>query len=292
MMKFEEFAKKVEIEVGKIAEGEAKVSIFRKNNGVQKFGLTILGEGNVSPVIYLDDFFKEYQENGNFEIIVQIIWLLFLERKHKKEVLVSNIVLWEKARENLTFKLVNYEQNRDILEKMPHRRFLDLAVVYMLMKAESMSSQEIVMVDHQLAKNWGASVEDLDKYSYRNYGKYFPEKALRLDEIIARDFGEKLPGIEIPTAPIYVLANRMNFYGASAMLFPENLEKISEKHPGDLYIFPSSVHEVLVCPDIKKDTDELRNMVREINQSEVEPEERLSDNVYRYCYESGKIEIV
>ena len=51
----------------------------------------------------------------------------------------------------------------------------------------------------------------------------------------------------------------------------------------DFFVLPSSVHEVLILPDDgSQDLDSLQFMVREINRTEVAPEDRLSDFVYHY----------
>ena len=51
---------------------------------------------------------------------------------------------------------------------------------------------------------------------------------------------------------------------------------------GDLYILPSSVHELIVISAEKADPVELETMVQMINQNEVKEAERLSDHIYRY----------
>ena len=52
---------------------------------------------------------------------------------------------------------------------------------------------------------------------------------------------------------------------------------------GDYFILPSSIHEVLLLRDDgNMDYRALEAMVREINVTQVAPEERLSDQVYHY----------
>ena len=52
---------------------------------------------------------------------------------------------------------------------------------------------------------------------------------------------------------------------------------------GNFYILPYSIHEMLVLPDDGKiSVDELKMMVTDINMTEVEPAERLTDSVYYY----------
>ena len=52
---------------------------------------------------------------------------------------------------------------------------------------------------------------------------------------------------------------------------------------GDFFLLPSSIHEVILVPDNgKMDYRELEKMVHEVNETQVRPTERLSDNVYHY----------
>ena len=83
---------------------------------------------------------------------------------------------------------------------------------------------------------------------------------------------------------MYVLTNKDNSFGAAAMLYTGMLEKAAEAIQEDrIFILPSSVHEVLLVPDRGDFTSEqLREMVTEINATQVAPDEVLTDNVYEY----------
>ena len=58
----------------------------------------------------------------------------------------------------------------------------------------------------------------------------------------------------------------------------------------DYYVLPSSVHEVMIVPDDGGfDSGELEEMVREINATQVAPEEVLSDHIYYYNCGEGRL---
>ena len=77
------------------------------------------------------------------------------------------------------------------------------------------------------------------------------------------------------------------------MLYPGVLDSLASKEGHDLYILPSSVHEVILLPDIGiPSATELRNMVREVNDTQVAPEEVLSYSLYRYRRMDGRVTIV
>ena len=69
------------------------------------------------------------------------------------------------------------------------------------------------------------------------------------------------------------------------------MEKFAERGGCDLYILPSSIHEVLLLKDDEISAEELRRMVRSVNRGVVDEMDRLSDEVYHYQRGSGKVEI-
>ena len=52
---------------------------------------------------------------------------------------------------------------------------------------------------------------------------------------------------------------------------------------GDFYILPSSIHEAIFIPASENvDAEELKTMVREVNETQVPKEDFLSNEVYFY----------
>lgn len=101
-----------------------------------------------------------------------------------------------------------------------------------------------------------------------------------------RHIGEKeLEG----ETPLHVITNQRKTYGATLILFPEIFRAISEVYGENLYILPSSIHELLVLPESLDYAERLKEIVREVNSTCLEQVELLSDNVYMYKRESGSI---
>ena len=93
--------------------------------------------------------------------------------------------------------------------------------------------------------------------------------------------------------PIYVLSNTYGINGAAVLLYPEELEKMSEMLQKDLIILPSSVYEILVIEyGGHTDLATYQNMVRSVNRESVPDEDILSDNIYLYRREAKTLEIV
>ena len=85
------------------------------------------------------------------------------------------------------------------------------------------------------------------------------------------------------------MTNKQKFYGAGAFCIKSIVHDVMEFMKCDLFIFPSSKHELLIVPakQCGIDTRELTQMVHQINQDTLEPADRLSDNIYHLCYETG-----
>lgn len=105
---------------------------------------------------------------------------------------------------------------------------------------------------------------------------------LRMDDAVGRPSGGECIPEDDDSAFMYIVTNKKELHGASAILNDEALVKLSEKLGTRKFIvLPSSVHEMLVMP-FKEDIDieALNLMVALINRTERRPEERLTDRVY------------
>lgn len=85
------------------------------------------------------------------------------------------------------------------------------------------------------------------------------------------------------------ITNKKNFYGAGAFCVKSIVKDILDFMKCDIFIFPSSKHELIIVPanSLCQDAKELTEMVHQINQDMVEEKDRLSDNVYHLCYRTG-----
>lgn len=82
--------------------------------------------------------------------------------------------------------------------------------------------------------------------------------------------------------PMLVVTNTRGFRGASSILDNNTIRKVARRFDSrKLVMFPSSIHECILVPYEESMTmDELNFMVKSINNSEVEPEDVLSDRAY------------
>ena len=115
--------------------------------------------------------------------------------------------------------------------------------------------------------------------------QHFEAKPLR--QVLAETMGldEEMMDLMGPSdvPEMIVLTTEDKLQGAKALLSKEALSEVYDQVGGDFVVLPSSIHEVLCLP-IRDDMDAetLKNMVREVNGTQVAPNERLSDNVFKF----------
>ena len=93
---------------------------------------------------------------------------------------------------------------------------------------------------------------------------------------------------DVRDVPMYVLSNKTKIHGAACILYENVVKDFADYLNRDIFILPSSVHEVILVPSQgAQKAQNLVEMVREVNETQVEEEEILSDSVYYFSREDG-----
>lgn len=98
---------------------------------------------------------------------------------------------------------------------------------------------------------------------------------------------------DLPVQDVMFILTNQKKYGAAAILTETARQLIAEKLPdGKATILPSSIHELIIIPTTKdEDVEALKAMVMQINKTEISKEDILSNNIYHYNADTGKLEI-
>ena len=255
-----------------------------KNNGIRLQGLTITDQiCAASPTIYLERFYESYLEQEGIDEIGEKIVEVYEENRIREELDLDFINVYETVRENLYFKAVNRERNRELLSEVPYKEFLDLALVpYVLIGATPMGSATAV-VRRNMLNLWGVTEETLLQDTNLNMVKNAAYTLTRIEDIIS----DMLPKDEnIPCSDetqMYVLLNPGKNFAAALMSMEHVMEKIAEDLNADLIVLPSSIHEVIILPAHgMTELTKLNEMVKSVNETTVSREEVLSDHAYLY----------
>lgn len=207
---------------------------------------------------------------------------------------------FERVKNCLVCRLVNYRANRELLEKIPHTRFLDLAMIYFYEMETEGENSGILVRDRHL-KLWGIRIEQLHTAAIRNTRARHPFQLSSISQIIeqllfgfAVSDGNEPLSLILGDPQILVLSNRELKFGAVNICFPDIWEEISRLTDGDFYVLPSSIHECIILPVSEWGEEKrmkLQMIVREINTGFTVPEEILGSSVYRYSSEKHALEV-
>ena len=304
---YEEFKELVEAEFLKFMPEkyqDMEISIRKCNKvNTSRDGLSLMSKDsgmNISPTIYIDDMFKDYERTGDIREVLTKAAALFEEAmEHAGELVPA--VDYDNAKDNVVFQLINTEQNREMLNNMPSREFKDLSIVYRwVIKADSPEGIHSAMIDNLLAAKLGMTEDELFKCAVQNTKRIFPPVVKNMNDVIREMFvkdGMPIEVAEMMTQEIpddksmWVISNAQGINGAVSMLYEDNLHELAMKLDSDLYIMPSSVHEVIAVSSNLGDPNELAAMVVEVNMQEVELAERLSNQVYHYDKDLRKLDL-
>ena len=267
---------------------EIKVTKVTKNNDIQLTGVIMMRETDkVSPTIYLEELYKQYNEGSDLYEIANRIVALYEENMKDIHIDLNFFGEFEHVKDRIFHKLINYSQNKNLLKDVPHLKWCDLAIVFYYSMEEVFGWGAILIHNNHLDM-WNQTTDTLYQTAQYNMRRSMPELLVSIPELFREMTGVKLDEKEVR---MYVLTNKEKLYGASAMLYSDEMGKLAAHLDSDLLILPSSVHEVLLLPD-EQDRNYIfyHQMVEEVNTTQVEPEEILSYSLYRYNRKEGEIE--
>ena len=203
---------------------------------------------------------------------------------------VPDILDYEKMKDKLQMRICDKEWNTDRLADKVVTEHGDFAAYYAVNLEENGEGISSIPVTVSLMNEWGVSVEQIQADAMmadKNRGVQLVDMTQIVESMI---FGgtpknllnEKLD-METVENPMFCLTNESKMNGASLLLQEDIRKQIGECLGSDYFVIPSSVHEVLILPDNGIfQVPELNAMVQEVNETQVERQEQLSDKV-QFC---------
>lgn len=144
-------------------------------------------------------------------------------------------------------------------------------------------------IQENLLRSAGIDKEELHKAALKNMEEKIT--TMKLSDMTRH----LMPMMEAPNedVPLYVTTSSDNMYGAAAILtdkFQQKLQQMQDVTQKPIVVLPSSIHEVITTPLEPGLSNEMLQMVIDINTTEVQPQERLSDCIY--IFDNGKMKVM
>lgn len=326
-MNFEIFIKEVKHMVKEYLGKEVRVEdkTVLKNNGVRLTGIVIMeSEYNCVPNIYLNNFYEQFKNGRCLRDIVYEITEYYETHKICKHINMDSFSDFEQVKNNICFRLINLDRNKELLEQIPYIPYLDMAIVFYCVVQNEFIGNGTILVRNEHLEKWQVNTEMLQKLAFYNTpvkfkGEITPmedvicsmirrrlteeiEKSIQsqldtninvTDEMVEPIVREMVHNIysEAKGPKMYVLSNSDRNCGAAAILYNSFLADFAKKTNSDYYILPSSIHEMILVPvgEDENEAERLKTMVREVNCTELSAEEILSDSIYFFKRDKGLI---
>ena len=274
--------------------------ILRNNGGYgTSMEFHVPGE-NVVCSIHMAPYFAEFEQGRPFGEIMEKIAIQIQDTYEIEKLMKENhIEDFQSMKPYLRISLINTGRNHQKLLRMPHREMEDLSMVCRV-DIPGLEGHGTMEVTNDVLQAWGIRKEALFDTALKNMqesGDYVMQTgSSKIHELFAdAPAPENLLNAPADTALdpgelFYILTNKENVRGASAMLCPWVMKKVSDLFPEGFYILPSSIHEILIISQNGENSvKELREIVRNANRTAVKKEEILSDNIYQYDRETERV---
>ena len=280
---------------------EASVAEVVKMNDEKLYGVTLKTEGSdAAPICYIDGAYEDYNDGcGTLDSIAdELIRQADGLQPYPEIPTKMQDFSFDAVQDKLSIRVAEIQRNKEFFEKTPYKE--DYFGLGLGMMADINFNHEYrTAVNEQLMEQFnseGHSKAEVLMTALRNASKINPPK---FSDMMGAMFGGGKNLLDDNDyewdndGAMFILTNESGIFGASALFYPGVIDRISEILGVGFYILPSSVHEVIIVPDVgNRNAEDFKYMVLEANRTVVEPKDVLSDNVWYYNYNFDEIQIV
>jgi hypothetical protein len=196
---------------------------------------------------------------------------------------IAKFTDYDQMKNKLAMEVVSSDRNADMLQNVPHENIEDMAVVYRFIVGSGPDENSSILVTNNMLDSYGITQEQLHTDAMENAPAIRPSEIRGMTEILS----EMMPGTGMRVDPadeqMFVASVPDKIHGAGVLAYPNFMEDAAQKLGGDYFVLPSSINEVILVRDNgQMSAEELQNMVKDVNASQVSPEEQLTDHAYHY----------
>lgn len=266
---------------------EVRPQLVIKNNSVEKHGFSIIHKDeNVSPTIYMEYYFQEYKNGMSIDELVTDIISAYRHNAINEKIDIAKLFS-----DTATFglKIVSKKSNEELLKTVPYQTVIDdYVVIPLLYVSEKPFESATITVKRELMDmivNYYSFNSDEDFFAIARSNEkakgFIISNMLEILKSMMSDmeFDEYM----YEDCNMYVITNNNKNFGAIALCFTDLLDEVAYKFDShEMIILPSSIHELICVEGTEQDMTRMKEMVREVNKTEVSEEEVLGSTVI--CY--------
>ena len=293
-MDFEEFKNELmelvtqELDNRSIDNVSLRFDTINSPDGMTDRLIVSVGDSKMSMAFRLKEIFTDFENGVDMDRSVNRICNTIKE----------NISVIEKNEAGVKAFITDYDQVKDytylrlvpgdspVLKDAPHRMVEDMALVVSvhLVDFSDANGKSVVVVTKPLMEMYGVDESQLFADAEKNSINKEPVVFTPLGDMIRNLIeNEEIPSPEEVGLVTYIATNKTGFHGASVVAYPEFCKEAAETMGGAFFLLPSSVHEfILIKDDGRQKAKDLNKMIRNVNETVLEPRDFLSNQCYHY----------
>lgn len=280
-------------------EAEVIIQKVTKQNDIVLTALSVRKQGqDICPNFYLDSFYQKYLMSNNTFVDLTDIANGYCKMDRQIDFSIESLTP-QYIRENVVMRVVGKDRNQSLIKRAPVREYNNMLITLRILtekKNEHIGS--MLITNNTLDIIGELTIDELFSCAEVNTPRLFPATVMSMEEILADMFPpemRELYSTEVPKNQegMIVISNDIGVNGATSILYKGVLKNLSSQYSDRrLYVLPSSVHEVICVPcNENVSANELRQMVTEVNCTQVAEDEVLTDSVYLYDPKTDRLEI-
>ena len=249
-------------------------------------------EQDIVLTIYIEDCIKQLPEDFAMKNLAEAIISIYQVGMREAPAVESLSLEFDDIKDKLVVQLAEVERNKDRLRELAYKPLDNGMVMLAYVVVQGERGNMRFAVTKEIAKGQNYDIEKMFETAMKNNEPVLVDTK----DVILSDgvknvqnlFDKELSG-KLPDS-MYTLTNSSTNLGAATLYYPDVQKRIADMLQNSYYVLPSSIHEVMILPCSVNDNPEfLRKMVKEANETVVNPQEVLSDRIFMYDREKERL---
>ncbi|MCR5475620.1 MAG: DUF5688 family protein [Lachnospiraceae bacterium] len=246
-------------------------------NSVELEGIRIMTDNTIAPVIYTEAIIRDAEDEGKTldEVVSAIISIYEGNKSFDFDI---NVLYDKDYILNSLYIGLQKDSTEDIV-----KRSCDLEGIesYLYIRGDSNRNGSFsIKVSKNILEH--ANISEVEAWNAAEKNTFaettIESMAKVLADMLGYDYSEDMDN----DTPFFVISNKSKIKGASSILNKQALAEFGRRYQTDrVVVLGSSIHEMLLVPYTEEvDLDAFSQMVGDVNATEVDPTERLTDRAY------------
>lgn len=279
----------------KYADASVKVENRLTLNGVRQDCLTIEQKGWAGQWFLLEAYYQQAEDGRKMRDIMKAIATGHQASVRPMADYMDSFLDYGMLQQEIYVMACDARQNQEMLEKIPHELYGDIALVYQINRNVIVDHVDRRFVTNGMLKVWGISMEELNRTAWENMRHNMPPS---FNDIMPYVYEREEPETDrsrwkvTEEGKLFFVTDRYRYNGAVYMFDSELMGEIADLLGSDLYVCPTSIDEVIVTSVREKEIAErMTRAASEVNEVELSPDKFLSGKVYRFDRESHELSL-